>query len=146
MLQNCQRSLLEVSETNCSNLNILKVKLTGLVECILEKAANDNDFAKQLEEILLSDSLYKKEKKIQSKSKNTDFNPLDYLSKHSKPELKNELSCKTDDELKKIFRSRGSRRSKDIKNIERDQLIEEIILETVRNLNQGWSIIKPLHS
>lgn len=134
-------------ETNHSNLDVLKVELkklvksTKLIEFIYDKAVIDNEFAKHLEEILLTDKSNKVKQTTQIEPDKSVFDTIRYLSEHGDLKMRIELQDKTTDDLKQIFRAGGSRKSKKNKNIEREQLIEEIIQDAQLRLNRGSSFL-----
>lgn len=130
-----------MSEVNPARLKALELKLTSLMNCILNKAAIDADFMSQLEEVLLSDSLRAVLRESKKKAKKSFFNPVAYLHEHNENELRTELEGKTDTDLRLILRSEGIRKGKELKNIERRQMIDEIIQSSVRRLRQGSSFL-----
>jgi len=130
-----------MSETNPRRLKALKTKLTNLVNCVLNKAAIDAEFATQLEEVLISDSLRAILREKKKKARKSVFNPVAYLHEHDKDKLRVELEGKTDSELQLILRSEGIRKGKALKNIERQQMIDEIVLNSEHRLKQGSAFL-----
>jgi hypothetical protein len=131
-----------VSETEKPNLKNLEIKLKNLLVCVLHKAETDSEFARQLEEALLSDSLHKVVSPNKKRSKRINFNAVDYLHQNAESELRNELENKTDDELKQILQTGSNKKAKDLKNIERKQLVDDIISNANRVLKQGSSFLQ----
>lgn len=133
-----------MSETEKQNLKNLEIKLKKLVECILSKAASDPEFAQQLEEALSGNSLPRSVPSKVSKNKNPQkaFNAVSYLQEYGESLMREELESKTDTELKQILQAISSKKAKDLKNIERQQLIDEIVVNASRVLNQGSSFLQ----
>ena len=131
-----------MSEIEKQNLKNLEIKLKNLMKCVLDKAATDSEFARQLEESLSSDSLHKIVSSSKSKSKKIIFNAVAYLHKHDESELRKELENKIDTELKQILQAESNKKGKDLKNIERQQLIDEIITNANCVLKQGSSFLQ----
>jgi hypothetical protein len=131
-----------VSKHDSPNLRKLEVKLKNLVDCILDKAATDPEFSRQLEEILLSDSPSQVISTRKSKPARSSFRSVDYLDQHGEEKLGQELNSKTDTELRQILKEESNRKVKDLKNIERQQLIEEIITNADRVLKKGSSFLQ----
>lgn len=131
-------------ETEKQNLKDLEIKLKKLVECILSKAASDTEFAQQLEEALSGNSLPRSVPLKASKNKNPKkaFNAVSYLQEHGESLMREELESKTDTELKQTLQAISSKKAKDLKNIERQQLIDEIVVNASRVLNQGSSFLQ----
>lgn len=130
-----------MSEIDSAILKSLETKLTNLVTCVLNKASNDPEFARQLEEILLSDSLQKTLREGKKKAKKHDFHPVAFLHEHGEEKLRMELEGKTDAELRVVLRSEGIRKGKELKSIERKEMIEEIMVDSSRKLKQGSSFL-----
>ena len=130
-----------MSETEKQNIKRLEIKLQNLVKCILGKAETDSEFAYQLEEALLSNFLHEAVSSGKRKSKKITFNTIAYLHKHDESKLRNELENKTDTELKQILQAESNKKSKDLKNIVRQQLVDEIIANANCVLKQGSSFL-----
>jgi hypothetical protein len=126
-----------MSETKIKQIKALEVKLTSLVNCILNKAASDTEFATQLEEVLLSDSLRVVLQENKKKAQKSTFNPIAFLRENSIDILKAELERKTDSELRLIVRAEGIKKGKELKSMERQQMIDEVIQNSERRLKQG---------
>ena len=129
-------------------VNDLKIKMKNLVDCIIAKAATDSEFAMQLEKILLSELPVTeisvnpiKETIKNKKDKKQNFNPVDYLHNHGEIKLRDELNLRTDNELKQILRASGSGKTRIPKTVERQKLIEDIVMITTRTLKQGSSFL-----
>ena len=130
-----------MSELNPAQIKALEIKLTNLVNCILNKALVDAEFANRLEEVLISDSLRVLLKERKKKPIKSVFNPVAFLQEHNEIELRTELEEKTDTDLRSILRSEGIRKGKELKNIERQQMINEIVQSSIRRLKQGSSFL-----
>ena len=129
-------------------VNDLKIKMKNLVDCIIAKAATDSEFAMQLEKILLSELPVTeisvnpiKETIKNKKDKKQNFNPVDYLHNHGEIKLRDELNLRTDNELKQVLRVSGSGKTRIPKTVERQKLIEDIVMITTRTLKQGSSFL-----
>lgn len=129
-------------------VNDLKIKMKNLVDCIIAKAATDSEFAMQLEKILLSELPVTeisvnpiKETIKNKKDKKQNFNPVDYLHNHGEIKLRDELNLRTDNELKQVLRASGSGKTRIPKTVERQKLIEDIVMITTRTLKQGSSFL-----
>jgi hypothetical protein len=123
-----------------NTLKAIESKLTNLVSCILKKAESDPDFADQIEKILLDDSPQIKPSSNKTRTKKQKiFSTVAYLHEHGDTKLQEELDKKTDDELKSIMRSEGIKitKGKRAKSIERQEIIEKIVLHSQQRLNQG---------
>lgn len=131
-----------MSKSNPPNLKNLEIKLKNLVECVLNKAATDSEFAHQLEEILLSESLRKIVSTRKNKPARSSFNSVDYLHQYGEDKLRDELESKVDVELKQILQAGSNKKNKDLESIERQQLIDEIIANANRVLKQGSSFLQ----
>ena len=122
--------------------------MKNLVDCIIAKAATDSEFAMQLEKILLSELPVTeisvnpiKETIKNKKDKTQNFNPVDYLHNHGEIKLRDELNLRTDNELKQVLRVSGSGKTRIPKTVERQKLIEDIVMITTRTLKQGSSFL-----
>jgi hypothetical protein len=131
-----------VSQHNSPNLKKLEVKLKNLVKCILDKAETDSEFSRQLEKILLSDSLSQTISTRKSKPARSNFKSVDYLDQHGESKLREELNSKTDTELQQILKEESNRKVRDLRNVERQQLINDIITNADRVLKQGSSFLQ----
>lgn len=85
---------------------------------------------------------HKKLEPTQSRSKKLDFNTVAFLQEHGEDKLQEELEKKANTELIKIIRLDGMKSGKDVKNIGREDMIKEIILNTKRRLQQGSVFLK----
>lgn len=65
------------------------------------------------------------------------FNPLKYLRENGQDNLKSQLDKMTNDELKEIIRSYNIKKAKEIKGIERSQMVLDIMQYAERELNRG---------
>ncbi|MGL6284731.1 MAG: hypothetical protein ACRC2J_20180, partial [Microcoleaceae cyanobacterium] len=65
------------------------------------------------------------------------FNPLKSLRENGQDNLKNQLDKMTNDELKEIIRSYNIKKAKEMKGIDRPQMVSDIIQYAERELNRG---------
>jgi hypothetical protein len=65
------------------------------------------------------------------------FNPLKYLRENGHDNLKSQLDKMTNDELKEIIRSYNIKKAKEMKGIERSQMVSDIMQYAERELNRG---------
>jgi len=128
-------------ETNSEILKAIEIKLNGLVRCILDEAGRNAEFANQLETILISDSLKSALGEPKKKLPREIFNVVGFLHENGLDKLREELERKTDSELREILRSEGLKKGKDLKSVEREQMLEEIITSSQRRLTQGASFL-----
>ena len=132
-----------MSNVNDGVLRAIETKLQNLVRCILNRAAVDQTFARELEEVLLTDSLAKKLRERKGKAPRPEvFQPVPYLHAHGKQKLQVALSEMTDDNLRAIVRAEKMRRGKDVKGIDRQTMIAEILRHTQQRLQQGSVFLK----
>jgi hypothetical protein len=130
-----------MSETNPEILRALETKLTNLSRCILNEAERNDEFARRLEEVLISDSLRNILGETKKKPQKDIFNSVGFLHENGEGKLREELERKTDSELREILRSEGIKKGKELKVINRQQVIEEIITNSQRRLTQGASFL-----
>ena len=131
-----------MSEVDPKVIKAMETKLMNLVRSVVDHAATDLDFARKLEEVLLSDSLSKmvREKKVESKR--PSFAPVPFLHEHGEERLRSELNGMTDHDLRIIVRSERIRRGKEVNSLDRATLISEIISHSQRRLDQGATFLK----
>jgi hypothetical protein len=67
---------------------------------------------------------------------------VNYLQENGEEKLQEELNKKTDTELRQVLRSEGVKIGKDLKTIEREEMIQEIISNTKRRLKQGSAFLQ----
>lgn len=65
------------------------------------------------------------------------FNPLKSLRENGRDNLKGQLDKMTNDELKEIIRSYNIKKAKEMKGIDRPQMVSDIIQYAERELNRG---------
>lgn len=130
-----------MSENNPEMLKALESKLTNLVHCILNEAQRNDEFARQLEEVFISDSLRKILGESKKKPQRDVFNVIGFLHENGEAKLRAELERKTDSELREILRSEGIKKGKELKVTTRQQMVEEIITNSQRRLTQGSSFL-----
>ncbi|WP_448572075.1 hypothetical protein [Trichothermofontia sp.] len=133
-----------MSETEKQNLKDLEGKLQAFLACILKKAESDIEFRQEIGIALQGDFSAKNPSSriSKSRSKKNTFNAVDYLHEHNVSLLREELETKTDTELKQILQANSNKKAKDLKKIEREQLIDEIVENANRVLNQGSSFLQ----
>jgi hypothetical protein len=120
----------------------IQTKLTNLLNCILNEVEKNPNFATLVEEVLLSDSLRKVLKEKKGKKIKIPFKTMEYLQNHNLDELRLELKNKSLAELKEIIKKDSGRKSKELKDLNQEQIIEDIIKNAQRKLNQGSSFLK----
>lgn len=120
----------------------IETKLANLLNCILNEAEKNPAFMKELESVLLSDSLIRIIKEKNKKTSKVIFNTLEFLQNHNSEELRSELELKTIIELKGIIKKDGAKKSKELRDLSREQIIDGIIENAKRKLNQGSSFLK----
>lgn len=80
----------------------------------------------------------KAEPKKQKKPDFTEvFNPLKYLRENGQDNLKSQLDKMTNDELREIIRSYNIKKAKEMKGVERSQMVADIMQYAERELNRG---------
>lgn len=129
-------------ETDQSRLKAIETKLQNLVACVVAKAAEDPAFAQELEAVLLSDDLKKKLSAVSPKSKKSLISPVSVLHTQGEAGLRTELETLTDDELRRVVRSEGLLKGRDLKIMSRPDLLAELISSAQRRLTQGESFLK----
>jgi hypothetical protein len=131
-----------MSETNSTRLKAIQTKLQNLVACVVVKASADPAFAAELEEVLLSDSLKMKLTNPAGKSKKHLINAVGVLHAKGESGLRAELEMFTDDELRRVARTEGLFKGRDLKTISRAELLADIVSSAQRRLTQGESFLK----
>lgn len=84
----------------------------------------------------------KKLDNTQTRGKKLDFHPVAFLQQYGEEKFQEELEKKANTELIQIIRSEGIKSGKDLKNLEREDMIQDIILNTKRRLKQGSVFLK----
>jgi len=121
-----------------SELKVVEDRLIALVKCIVAKARADAEFAEQLNELLLSDTLRTAVRSKGSKKNRQEvFDPVAYLNQHSAEALRQCLGDKPQSELVDIARKQRLAQSKSLKTMERDDLIAKLVAEAQRRLDRG---------
>lgn len=109
-------------------LKALEGRLLALVQCVVSKARTDAEFAEQLTELLLSDTLRTTiRSRDDKKNRKEVFDPVDYLSQHNATALQQFLAAKPKSELVDIARKQRLAAPKAIKAMERDELIAKLV-------------------
>jgi hypothetical protein len=132
-------------DNDAAILKALKSKINKLVKVVLDEATLNSDFRQKLENALLEPSSYnsssKAAKSVTKISKLTKakekINLVSFLQENGKERLADELSLKTDTELKAILRTERIKEPRELKTIERQQMIDAILKNASQNLNQG---------
>lgn len=120
----------------------IETKLSNLLNCILNEVDKNPIFAKEIEDVLLSDSLKRILKEKKNKKIKINFNTLEYLQNNNPEELRTVLNIKSLTELKAILKNDGAKKAKELKDLSREQIIENIIENAQRKLNQGSSFLR----
>ena len=120
----------------------IETKLSNLFNCVLNEVGKNPNFAKEIEDILLSDSLKRIIKEKKNKKIKVYFNTLEYLQNQNSEVLRTVLNLKTLTELKAIIKNDGAKNAKEFKDLSREQIIENIIENAQRKLKQGSSFLK----
>ena len=121
-------------------LRLIKSKLDDIVKCVYDKAAKDDDFLKQLQNVLLNDPSQMKKKATKKKEKGEEvFNAVDFLQKNGEEKLRLELDTLTDKELQDILKSKGKKKES---KFDRKMMIEEIVKYSKQQLGQGIEFLK----
>lgn len=122
-------------------------ELMGIIGAILSKAESDSDFSSKLNDIplnILENNSTKGGVSVRRpRSRQSQFNSVDYLGKNGEDKLREELDSKTNTELCQILKAESShRKPKEIKSLDRDRLISEIISNALRILNKGSAFLQ----
>lgn len=121
------------SDMNTVTMEMIYAKLLQ-IESEISQLKNDVTSLKNLPKF--NDS--KTESKKAKKPDFTEiFNPLKFLREYGQDNLKNQLDKMTNDELKEIIRSYNIKKAKEMKGLERSQMILDIIQYAGRELNRG---------
>lgn len=120
----------------------IETKLSNLLNCILNEVDKNPNFAKEIEDVLLSDSLKRILKEKKNKKIKIKFNTLEYLQNNNSEELRTVLNIKSLTELKAILKNDGAKKANELKDLSREQIIENIIENAQRKLNQGSSFLR----
>lgn len=122
-----------------TNLKVVETKLRKFVDCVIKKARSDDQFAGELAKILLSRTGSDSEEG--NPTKQPTFEVVSFLHAKGEEKLRNELSLMTDSDLRTLFRVEGLARGKEIKTLERETMISELIKYAVQKLNQGSAFL-----
>jgi len=76
------------------------------------------------------------------KSKKSHLNTVSILHNNGENGLTAELEMQTDDELRRLARAGGLFKGREIKSIQRAELLKEILSSAKRRLTQGESFLK----
>jgi hypothetical protein len=82
------------------------------------------------------------ETKRKPRSKTIDFNTVKYLQEHGEDKLQTELRQKQKSELQQIIRSEGIKSPKNLKTLECEDMVREIISNAKRQLKHGSVFLK----
>jgi hypothetical protein len=122
-------------------LKSVEAKLSRLVRCVVAKASDDPEFARQLAAVFEVDGRDATPTEKPTPPKRRHFNPVTFLHEHGEERLRIELGFKTDSELREIIRSEGIMKGKEVNALERDRMINDIIAHSDRRLHQGASFL-----
>lgn len=131
-----------MSGTNKEYLKEIESKLTNLIRVVLNEAEVNHEFYLKLEEVIVSDSLKAIPKISKKQQAKAYFNVVAFLKEQGAEKLTAHLETQPNDDLREILRAEGIRKGKELKSIERQQMIEEIIQTAERRLNQGKSFLQ----
>lgn len=124
-------------------LKLVENRLVALVRCVLAKADVDTEFAKQLKELFLSDSVrLSLLSKTAKKGRRAIFDPVSFLDAKGIGALRQELSDKPTSELAEVARQHRVISLKSAKGMERDELIAKLVAHAERKLTQGGVFLK----
>jgi hypothetical protein len=124
-------------------LKAVEDRLGALVRCILAKAEADPEFAGQLKELFLSDTLrLALRSKGSKKGRRAVFDLVGFLSQHGLDVLRRELTDKPTSELAEVARQHKVIPQKVIKSMDRDELIEKLVAHAERKLSQGGVFLR----
>ncbi|MBR8835189.1 MAG: hypothetical protein DSM106950_14450 [Stigonema ocellatum SAG 48.90 = DSM 106950] len=112
-------------------------KLQVSIESLREEMTD-----RKRKETQTSDSPSKTPENKQPRTKKLDFNAVAYLQEHGEDALRLELENKANSEITQIGRSVGIKRGRDSKSIEREEMIQEVILNAKRRLSAGSVFLK----
>ena len=121
-----------------ANLIAVKAKLRRLVDACLKQAESHPDFAVELEDILLSDSL---KRDMPRKRPRVDVDVVNELANSGEDGLKSRLDALADSELRLLAKADGALNGKELKEVDRSQVIDALIAVAMRKLNQGGSFL-----
>lgn len=116
---------------------LLLRKLRALVDCVIAQADKDAEFAEKLGQILLDEKSEAPPSKSLPKQPGQAFNPVLFLKEHGEAALLRELETQTDDGLRTVLRFQGLRKGKELKRIERRDMVREIVDGAKAKLRQG---------
>ncbi len=124
-------------------LKAVEGRLVALVRCVLAKADADAEFADQLKELFLSDTLrVALRSKGSKKGRRAVFDPVAFLSKHGPDALRQDLADRPTSELAEIARQQRVVPPKAIKRMDRDELAAKLVAHAERKLSQGGVFLK----
>jgi len=124
-------------------LKAVEGRLVALVRCVLAKAEADAEFAGQLKELFLSDTLRTAlRSKVSKKARRAVFDPVAFISKHGPDALRQKLADKPTSELAEIGRLHRVASPKAIKGMDRDELTAKLVAHAKQKLSQGGVFLK----
>lgn len=124
-------------------LKAVEGRLVALVRCVVAKALADQEFAGQLKELFLSDSLRVALRSKGSKKRRRDvFDPVAFLSNHSPDTLRLDLADRPTSELAEIARLQRVAPPKAIKSMDRDELVGKLVAHAKQKLSQGGVFLR----
>lgn len=124
-------------------LKAVEQRLAALVRCVLAKAAADEEFAGQLKEILLSESLRTSvRKQAAAKTERPVFDPVRFLDASGEEALRQHLSLMPKSELADVARRYRVAPPKRVKGMEQPELVQELMRYAEQRLTQGNVFLK----
>ncbi len=131
-----------MSENKEESIKALEARLYAFVQIVLDEASRNPEFSHQLEGVLLGDTVKVVHVEPSKKKIKESLDVVGFLHEHGENKLREALSTKADNELKTIVRAEGIRKGKELKALERHQMIEEILQTAARRLGQGKSFLQ----
>ena len=129
--------------SNDPELKAVESRLAALVRCVVAKAEADPEFAGELKELFLSESLRVALRlKGGKKGLRAVFDPVAFLSKHSDDALRQDLADRPTSELAEIARVQRVAPPKSIKGMDRDELTAKLVAHAKHKLSQGGVFLK----
>ncbi len=117
--------------------------LRSLVDCVMAQVDRDEAFADDLAQILLNGkSVDRSTKKTVSNKPDQAFNPILYLKDHGEQALQRELENRSDDELRAVLRFQRLRSAKELKKLNRSEMLRDVVNGSLAKLKQGLVIAR----
>lgn len=127
-------------EKECAQLDELRENVIRLEKGFAQQEAKNQQIQKQIEQLqkLESKTVNRRSPRPKREKVTPPIVPVAYLQENGKEKLQNKLGDMTNDELKNTLRF-FIKKGKDIKTIQREEMITEIIKYAERELNRGSS-------